>query len=44
MTKGKNKKTKTMETYLFFLPPLPSQDGGAVAAPPTAQLFHGKNF
>ena len=28
MTKGKNKKMKITKTYLFLVPPLPSQDGG----------------
>ena len=35
-TKGKTKKMKIMKIYLFFLPTLPSQDGGGriVATPP----------
>ena len=48
MTKGENKKVKTMKIYLFLLPPLPSQDGGGggvVETPlPTPQLFSRQKF
>ena len=40
----KNKKMKTTKIYLFLVPPLPSQDGGVIAKPPTLNFFHGKNF
>ena len=45
MTKGKNKKMKTTNIYLFLLPPLPSQDGGGLLQPPPLpQLFLWQKF
>ena len=44
MRKGKNK-IKIMKIDLFFLPPLPSQDRGAVATPPPPpKFFHRQKF
>ena len=45
-TEGKNKKMKITKIYLFFLPTLPSQDGGgrivATPPPPPPTLFTAK--
>ena len=47
-TEGKNKKMKITKIYLFFLPTLPSQDGGGEDCcnppTPTPNVVHSKNF
>ena len=44
MSKGKNKKMKTMKIYLLLLPLLPSQDWGFVATPHPPTFFMAKIF